>query len=114
MRRAAQLSFDDARRKAPAGPALTVLPDAARVEERLVRRATPAVFGIVACTLAQLERDLVDVADHDAARGRPPLAACWRSSSARSAGRRRHGRGRSSASAISPGSRARCRISWRC
>src|SRR5438552_3239692 len=59
MRRVAQLSFDDARRKAPAGPAVTVLPDAARVEEHLVRRAAPAVFGPVACTLAQLERGLV-------------------------------------------------------
>src|SRR6266446_6226213 len=29
MRRVAQLSFDDARRKAPIGPALTVLPDGA-------------------------------------------------------------------------------------
>ena len=59
MRRAAQLSFDDARRKAPAGPALTVLPDAARVEEHLVRRAVPFVAGRVACTLAQLERELI-------------------------------------------------------
>src|SRR5712671_2166291 len=59
MRRAAQLSFDDARRKAPAGPALTVLPDAARVDEYLVRRAAPFVAGRVASTLAQLERDLV-------------------------------------------------------
>src|SRR6266849_582454 len=59
MRRAAQLSFDDARRKAPAGPALTVLPDAARVDEYLVRRAAPFVTGRVATTLAQLERDLV-------------------------------------------------------
>src|SRR5437867_1958722 len=59
MRRVAQLSFDDARQKAPAGPALTVLPDAARVEEHLVRRAVPFVAGRVACTLAQLERELV-------------------------------------------------------
>src|SRR2546430_8306168 len=59
MRRAAQLSFDDARRKAPAGPAVTVLPDAARVEEHLVRRAVPFVAGRVACTLAQLERELI-------------------------------------------------------
>src|SRR2546428_424627 len=43
MRRAAQLSFDDARRKAPAGPALTVLPDAARVEEHLVRPGAPVL-----------------------------------------------------------------------
>src|SRR2546429_205957 len=59
MRRVAQLSFDDARRKAPIGPPLTVLPDAARVEEHLVRRATPFVAGQVACTLLQLERELV-------------------------------------------------------
>ncbi len=59
MRRVAQLSFDDARRKAPAGPALTVLPDAARVEEHVVRRAAPFVAGTVAWTLAQLERELV-------------------------------------------------------
>ncbi len=59
MRKVAQLSFDDARRKAPAGPALTVLPDAARVEEHMVRRAVPFVAGPVACTLAQLERELV-------------------------------------------------------
>ena len=59
MRKASQLSFDDARRKAPAGPPLTVLPDAARVEEHLLRRAAPFVAGRVACTLAQLERDLV-------------------------------------------------------
>ncbi|HEX9575815.1 MAG TPA: hypothetical protein VF994_17095, partial [Myxococcales bacterium] len=59
MRRVAQLSFDDARQKAPAGPALTVLPDAARVEEHVVRRAAPFVAGAVACTLAQLERELV-------------------------------------------------------
>src|SRR5712671_4742718 len=59
MRRVAQLSFDDARRKAPAGPALTVLPDAARVEEHVVRRAAPFVAGAVAWTLAQLERELI-------------------------------------------------------
>src|SRR5882762_7251991 len=51
MRRVAQLSFDDARRKAPIGPALTVLPDAARV----------------ACTLFQLERELVRKARADGA-----------------------------------------------
>src|SRR3989442_238766 len=59
MRRAAQLSFDDARRKAPIGPPLTVLPDAARVEESLVRGAAPFVAGDVACTLLQLERELI-------------------------------------------------------
>src|SRR5437660_589338 len=67
MRRVAQLSFDDARRKAPIGPPLTVLPDAARVEEHLVRRATPFVAGQVACTLLQLERELVRNARADGA-----------------------------------------------
>src|SRR5439155_435395 len=67
MRRVAQLSFDDARRKAPIGPPLTVLPDAARVEEHLVRRATPFVAGQVACTLLQLERELVRHARADGA-----------------------------------------------
>ncbi len=67
MRRVAQLSFDDARRKAPIGPALTVLPDAARVEEHLVRRAAPFVAGPVACTLFQLERELVRKARADGA-----------------------------------------------
>src|SRR5256714_6355666 len=59
MRRVAQLSFDRARRKAPVGPPLTVLPDAARVEEYLVRGAAPFVAGEVACTLLKLERELV-------------------------------------------------------
>src|SRR5919199_4769665 len=59
VRKAAQLSFDEAPRRARAGPALTVLPDAARVEEYVVRRAEPFVAGRVACTLAQLERDLI-------------------------------------------------------
>src|SRR5437899_783970 len=67
MRRVAELSFDDARRKAPIGPPLTVLPDAARVEEHLVRRATPFVAGQVACTLLQLERELVRNARADGA-----------------------------------------------
>jgi hypothetical protein len=62
MRRVAQLSFDDARKKVPLGPPLTVLPDAARVEEYLVRRAAPFVAGHVACTLLQLERELVQQA----------------------------------------------------
>ncbi|MFL5309634.1 MAG: PD-(D/E)XK nuclease family protein, partial [Myxococcales bacterium] len=65
MRRVAQLSFDDARRKAPIGPPLTVLPDAARVEEHLARRATPFVAGEVACTLLRLERELVQKARAD-------------------------------------------------
>src|SRR5438128_3653644 len=58
-RRTAQLSFTDARPRPRLGPPLTVLPDAARVEEHLVRRAAPFVAGRVACTLAELERDLV-------------------------------------------------------
>ena len=72
MRRVAQLSFDDARRKAPAGPPLTVLPDAARVEEYLVRAAAPFVAGEVACTLLKLERELVRQARAD---GRCPKVA---------------------------------------
>src|SRR6267143_843020 len=72
MRRVAQLSFDDARKKAPIGPPLTVLPDAARVEEHLVRRAAPFVAGHVACTRLQLERELVQQARAD---GRCPKVA---------------------------------------
>ena len=59
MRKAAQLSFDEAPRRARAGPPLTVLPDAARVEEYVVRRAAPFAAGQTACTIAQLERELV-------------------------------------------------------
>ena len=59
MRRAAQLSFEDAQRRPAPGLSLTVLPDAARVEEYVLQRAVPFVAGPLACTLAQLERDLV-------------------------------------------------------
>jgi len=59
VRKAAQLSFDEAPRRARAGPPLTVLPDAARVEEYVVRRAAPFAAGQTACTIAQLERELV-------------------------------------------------------
>src|SRR5438132_11758409 len=54
MRRAAQLSFEDASRRPAPGRALTVLPDAARVEEHVLRRAAPFVAGQLACTLAEL------------------------------------------------------------
>src|SRR2546423_14451434 len=76
MRRVAQLSFDDARRKAPVGPPLTVLPDAARVEEYLVRGAAPFVAGEVACTLLKLERRLGPQARAPGGRpqGAPPEA----------------------------------------
>src|SRR5438270_11843147 len=59
MRRAAQLSFEDAHRRPAPGRDLTVLPDAARVEEHVLRRAAPFVAGQLACTLAELERGLV-------------------------------------------------------
>src|SRR5229473_1902640 len=54
-----QLTFEDAR--ARRGPTLAVLPDAARVEERLARlaRAQGLAAGHVACSVAQLERELV-------------------------------------------------------
>jgi len=56
-----QLSFAHARRRL--GPGLAVLPDAARVEERLRRLAREPgraiVAGKVACSLAELERELV-------------------------------------------------------
>src|SRR5712691_1661792 len=57
-----QLSFEDARRRR--GLTLAVLPDAARVEERLARLARKqglAAFK-VACSLAELERELVRAA----------------------------------------------------
>ncbi|HWE24334.1 MAG TPA: hypothetical protein VG496_10390, partial [Myxococcales bacterium] len=59
MRRVAQLSFDDAPARTSPGRALTVLPDAPRVEEHVLRRAVPFVAGQLACTLAELERGLV-------------------------------------------------------
>src|SRR5450432_3853381 len=57
-----QLSFADV--KKPRGPRLAVLPDAARVEERLSRlaRASGLVAGKAACSLAELERELLRTA----------------------------------------------------
>ena len=54
-----QLSFADLPRRR--GPRVSVLPDAARVEERLLllAREQGLVAGKVACTLADLERELV-------------------------------------------------------
>ncbi|HEX4383860.1 MAG TPA: hypothetical protein VH083_12960, partial [Myxococcales bacterium] len=48
----------------PRGPLLAVLPDAARVEERLLRlaRGTAIVAGKAACSLAELERELLRTA----------------------------------------------------
>src|SRR5206468_3514810 len=56
-----QLSFADAR---PRGPRLFVLPDAARVEERLLllARSGGVVAGRNACSLAELERELIRAA----------------------------------------------------
>ena len=53
-----QLSFADVR---PRGPKIVVLPDAARVEERLLAaaRAQGFVAGRPACSVAELERELV-------------------------------------------------------
>src|ERR1700682_1119000 len=53
-----QLSFAEARRR---GPQVAVLPDAARVEERLARRGRRGgcVAGKLACSLAELERGIV-------------------------------------------------------
>ena len=55
----AQLTFADVRPRR--GPLLVVLPDAARVEERLsqLARAQGFVAGRVACSVADLERELV-------------------------------------------------------
>lgn len=72
MQRASQLSFEDAHRRPARGPALTVLPDAARVEEHVIRRADPFVAGQLACTLAELERGLIREAR---AAGRCPAVA---------------------------------------
>src|SRR2546423_9409138 len=49
---------------------LTVLPDAARVEDHVVRRAAPFVPGPVACTFGELERDVVRAARASGACGR--------------------------------------------
>src|SRR5438067_1643396 len=53
-----QLSFAEARRR---GPRIAILPDAARVEERLGRLARERGFvpGRVACSLAELGRELI-------------------------------------------------------
>src|SRR3989442_13243284 len=53
-----QLSFAEARRR---GPRIAILPDAALVEERLVRLARERVFvpGRVAYSLAELGRELI-------------------------------------------------------
>src|SRR4051812_28908086 len=67
-----QLSFADLRQRR--GPLLAVLPDAARVEERLAQavRAQGFVAGRVACSLAELERELVREARRA---GRCPMPA---------------------------------------
>ena len=49
---------------------LTVLPDAARVEESVVRQAAPFAPGHLACTFAELERDVVRAARAAGACGR--------------------------------------------
>ena len=56
---ASQLTFADVRRRR--GRPLTVLPDGARVEEKLaaLARTQGIVAGRIACTLAQLERELI-------------------------------------------------------
>ncbi|MGZ6143874.1 MAG: hypothetical protein ACXWLM_11090, partial [Myxococcales bacterium] len=66
-----QLTFGDLR---PRGPRLTVLPDAARVEERLLEaaRAQGFVAGRPACSVADLGRELVREARRA---GRCPAAA---------------------------------------
>jgi ATP-dependent helicase/nuclease subunit B len=81
MLKATQLSLLDAAprlRQRPQGPSLAVLPDAARVEERLVRaaRAGGSVQGRVACTVAELERDVLRAAVRagHAPRVLPPLS----------------------------------------
>lgn len=84
MGRATQLSLLDARprraaARAPAsGRPLAVLPDAARVEERLLRTAAAqgSVQGRIACTVAELERELVRAAQRAGKAGRiaPKLA----------------------------------------
>src|SRR4051812_7456444 len=69
-----QLSFAEAPRR---GPQVAVLPDAARVEERLARLARQRGFvaGRVACTLAQLELELVREAQR--AQACPQIASPW-------------------------------------
>jgi len=70
MPRSSQLTFADAPGRKAQGPALTVLPDAARVEEAVVRRAAPFAPGHLACTFAELERDVVRAARAAGACGR--------------------------------------------
>jgi ATP-dependent helicase/nuclease subunit B len=67
-----QLSFAEARRR---GPQVAVLPDAARVEERLTRLARQRGFvaGKVAYSLAELERELVREAQRSGTC--PPIAS---------------------------------------
>src|SRR5207248_5431418 len=48
----------------------TVLPDAARVEAHVVRRASPFATGPLACTFGELERDVVRAARASGACGR--------------------------------------------
>ena len=78
MVKATQLSLleraQQPERARPSGPALVVLPDAARVEERLVRAAREAgcVQGRIACTVAELERELVSAAQRA---GKAPMLA---------------------------------------
>ena len=57
-----QLNFSEAPR--PRGPLLAVLPDAARVEERLLQlsRSAGLVAGKAACSLGELERELLRTA----------------------------------------------------
>src|SRR6267142_1170370 len=72
-----QLSFAEAPRR---GPVIAVLPDAARVEERLARLARQRGFvaGKVACTLAELERALIAARKAlQAARLTDPHRALW-------------------------------------
>jgi RecB family exonuclease len=82
MGRATQLNLLDARPRRPraraSGRRLAVLPDAARVEERLLQRAAAdgPVAGRVACTMAELESEIVRAAQRagKAERIAPPLA----------------------------------------
>src|SRR3954462_5242499 len=70
-----QLSFAEARRHR--GLRVAILPDGARVEERLLQlsRERTVVAGKMACTLAELERELVREARRAGAC--PPPASPW-------------------------------------
>src|SRR5690349_20771853 len=57
---------------------LTVLPDAARVEESVVRQAAPFAPGHLACTFAELERDVVRAARAAGVCGRVATAEALR------------------------------------